>query len=454
MNLMNHLNQWISDNPLIFISIILLIVYLIIIIPFLILRISSDYYEKQFYNSYYYFTKIRTGEVLGVSGLMKTGKTSLSSVLSVIFQMDLIDKINNLFEITTLLLTNVNIDELNSIIAALLSKTDDIKEIGNFIMFNLQIKEYPLYLFGETFTSKELLNDYIEAFDAMYVRANFVYSKTRFYSPLMKKLNMYFDIKQMRINEAFNSNKFDLGRYSILIHDEASDDKSASEWQEFIKSGSKTFINKIRHIFKETTHLITIKQDATDEVKKERQLIHTSIHLYKPLKIINKKLMLRKVVKIINDFPFMFYRFFKIRIPFVFSFIKYLIKNRMILSYKTYYKEFGKNVTRLREHNKTMFYFDKFFDSLNCICFYARVYDNADDVGSKNSDLYEEIKIISPIKYAFTYPKFEFDHIYDELKAASDSNNCQSVNYFSKKRYFDLKEQKEEVIIDDLGNFD
>jgi hypothetical protein len=433
-------------NQLIILIVLGVILLILLVFPFYLTRPTSKL-RFQFRKTSYILTSL-IGYLNSITGKVGAGKTSFASGVSHILQMHLIDKMTSLMKDYQTFFNKINFDEFNNLLYHLISvyKINQVLLITDIIMHQYEIENRPIYNFLNFSTTREFTKQYVFAFDAM-VRNNFVASKTRFYSRITHSMNLEYDIRQQDLYEVYQTGNYNIQNYLVEIIDEAQDDNAAAKWREQEETGRKQYRNKIRHIHEETNYLISIKQDSSDEVKKQRSLYHLNIDLDEKVQVVSTQKRLERFIERILRLRDFNYRLFNLKLPY----LKYYLKN--ILSYERYsYDAFIDSMydkpNPMRDVNHLLQFIKWYLKSLNYNVYSVEITQNSDDL--KKESKTQKYQFVIPSIYCFSYPKFEFNHIQTELLAKSTIDGSIEHNLFQNPTFF---EKTERMVIDDEPKF-
>lgn len=432
-----------TDKELLTIIVLTAILILLLIIPLSVFGVTK-YYDYSFHRTQY--IALDFGYLIDVNGKISKGKTSISSGLSHIYQLDFLRRIRDLMKQYQTFLNRIDFRQYNDRVYQLIMEKGikNVYEITDQLMSEYQLNDIPVYNYL-TFTSmREMTKSYVIAFGAM-VRNNFVASKTRFYSRVTNTMNLDYDITQQDLYKVIQSGNYFIEDYLVEIIDEAQDDNAADLWRDQEKTGRKQYRNKYRHIHEQNNRMISIKQDASDEVRKQRSLYQTNLKLVDgvQVKFVYKFVYdIMKWIYRLEDSP---YRIFKLRIPYMI----YYFKN--LLSYDKYsfsaYCEarYDKpSITRNVDH-KLMF-LKWYLESMNYNVFSVELAEDTDDLGKQNKT--ETMKLVIPSIYCFTYPRYEFNKIQTDLLSKSNKDGSIERNLFKNPEFFNTTEKV--VMHDDI----
>ena len=432
-----------TSQELLVIIVLSAILILELILPISIFGVSK-HYQNAFYRTQYIAKDF--GYLIGINGKISKGKTSISSGLSHIYQLDFLQRIQDLMKQYQSYLNKIDFSTFNDRVYQLILEKG-IKEvylITDTIMKEYLLTDYPVYNYLSFTSMREMTKSYIIAFGAM-IRNNFVASKTRFYSRITNTMNLDYEITQQDIYKVIESGEYFIEDYLVEIIDEAQDDNAAELWREQEKTGRKQYRNKYRHIHEQNNRMISIKQDESDEVRKQRSLYQTNLKLVDGVEV---KFIYRFVYKLlewlyrIEDAP---YRFFKLRVPYSFYYLKNLLSYDKY-SYSAYCEARYDKPSITRDVDHRLIFVKWFLESLNYNVFTVQLAEETDDLGKDTKT--ETFKLVIPSIYCFTYPRFEFNQIQTDLLKKSTKDGSIERNLFKNPEFFNKKEK--EVISDDI----
>ncbi|MDY0210925.1 MAG: hypothetical protein RBQ91_05930 [Acholeplasma sp.] len=431
-------------NNQIIIIVILSTILLILLLLSVVFFGKSKYYKYHFQRTQY--EAIEFGHLIGISGKIGSGKTSIASGLSHIYQLDIQYRIQKLLKDYQTYFNKIEFQNFNDRLYELII-THGAKNyylITDELMAGFNLIDRPVYNFMNFTTIREMTKSYVIAFISL-LRNNYVASKTRFYSRITNTLNLDYDIKQQDLYKVFESGDYYIEDYLVEIIDEAQDDNSAATWREQETSGRKQYRNKYRHIHEQNNRMIGIKQDETDEVRKQRSLYQTNIKIVEKTDV---KFIYRFVYKIfefcyrLEDSP---YRFFKLRLPYTWYYIKNLF-NYDKYSFQSYCDARYDSPSITRDVDHKLMFVRWYLESLNYSVFTVQIAHDADDL-SKDSKV-DNLKLVIPTIYCFTYPRFEFNKIQTDLLEKSNKDGSIERNLFKNPEFFNTEEKV--VISDDI----
>jgi len=433
-----------TDTQLIILIILLLIYLSLLLVSFV------SFGQTKFYQYKFHKTQNKTNEfgyLQGISGKISAGKTSLASGLSHVYQLNLLNRIQKLLKEYQMYLHRINFSQFNDRVFELLS----IHGIKNYyiitdkLLDEFSLNDIPVYNYLNFTTMREMTKSYVIAFAAL-LRNNFVASKTRFFSRITNTMNLDYDITQQDIYKIFETGDYFVEDYLVEIIDEAQDDNASANWREQETTGRKQYRNKYRHIHEQNNFMIGIKQDESDEVKKQRTLYQTNIKIVDKVQVVFVYRYLYKIFEWLYRFEDAPYRFLKLRLPYAF----YYLKN--LLSYDKYSFQaycdarYDKpSITRNVDHK--LLFLRWFLESLSYNVFHVEIAHDADDL-SKESKV-DSIELVIPTIYCFTYPRFEFNKIQSDLLEKSNKDGSIERNLFKNPEFFNIEEKV--VISDDVG---
>lgn len=401
---------------------IIIIIDMILLLPLIIYLTSNKIYKNRFYSSIYY-SKNHLGYLISISGKIRTGKTSLMSGLSHIYQISIINDLHDLMDKIKLKFPKLNFNQINYIIDKnlLKDKTDkislnyDLELIADLIIDFFDLDSDSLnYSFIDFKSVKQFIIDYTEAYIILNYRNQYVFSKTSFYSHITNKNNYELDLSWLKIKEAYENKNYVLQKFSVQLIDEATDDMGAELNKKDIddESGSKEFRRKYGHIFKETSRLITIKQDSTDEVARYRRLYQSNIDIIDKVKVVKNypktNKFINRFIDLINSFYINYFN------------LKGILKRILNKDDRSSYIDFNLNrPLKLKRSISKLKFIQDFLFSQSYVKFDTNVYADEDDVGKENTaskKYYEPFTFIIPLKYCFgSFSTHEFSYIQDEL---------------------------------------
>ncbi len=413
-----------------------LILLMLLVLPYYIVRPNNKYHS--YHNRTFYTIVSSFKWLMSVSGKVGSGKTSIVSGISHVLQYHLLNKTREVMKSYQVHFNTIDFELYNNDLYQLLNEYSikNIYLIADLLMDHYQIRDYPIYNFLNFTTSREFTKEYIYAFEAM-VRNNFVASKTRFFSRVTNTLNLEYDIEQQNLYQVINTGNYNIPNYLLEIIDESSDDNAAASWREHEETGRKQYRNKIRHIHEESNYMISIKQDSTDEVRKQRSLYHTNIEV-ESVEVIFVFKRLYRLIEHLFRYQDFSYRLFKLRLPYTFYCISNILKYDKH-SYGSYVDQFYDKPNPSRDVDHKLHFVKKFLQSLSYNVYRVSITDDVDNI--KKESKVETLELVFPSLHCFAYPKYEYNHIQTELMSASIKDGSIESNLFQNPKFFEKTER-------------
>lgn len=418
----------------------LIILNLLLLFPLLLITIPNTYYKRLFNYTLYYCQNF-LGYVIAIVAKIRTGKTTLLSGLSHVFQLIIINKNNKIMEDIRDILYYINFNELEYIIIdQFTNDNQDLNYITDVIIDYFELDGNRLYYdFLEFKPIKQLIYDYVEAFYVVNIRQQYVYSKTYVYSHITHKPNLKYDLNWTKIKEAYNNKNYSIFDNMIELIDEYSDDFGyGNNWNDIKdETGAREYRRKYGHLHKEKNFFIYTKQDSSDEVKKIRNLTQSHLYITEKVKVVNNFSLLNNFLQKLYELPnkINIYRF-TIQAMIKGYFTKE--KRESYIDYKLKETKFGK------KFQYKIFTIKRFLFSLSYCQFIIRNYYNEEDVGKENTEnkhYYDPLRFVIPLKYCFgTFTRFEFNYIQQQLIENTNidfEDLIESTMFPKNKRYFD-----------------
>ncbi len=392
--------------------IILIVVNLLLIIPLFSFKGFRKYYEYRFNSTIIFFT-YALGYLIAIIGKIRIGKTTLMSGLSHVAQIVIQNRLNSKMEFIRNIFYFIDFQEFEQIVLyCYLEQKLNLKDITDFIIDYYKLDSNELYFnFLEFEVIKDLVFDYIDAFYKIYIRNQYVYSKTRFYSHITNKTNIQYNLNWTKIKEAFKKKEYIIEDDMVELIDEATDELGASFQYEDMKdeSGAKEYRRKYGHIHRERNYMIISKQDASDEIKRYRTLTQSNIQIIEKVDVVGNFRLSNKLINLIKNFVNHFHKF-KWNCIAIFKGMIYSEDRNKYIEEKFKGKYIGKSLINY------LTYIEKFLFSKSYCKFKCRLYDNAQDVGKIDEKYYIEYKLVIPLQFCFgCFSTHEYSYIQNEL---------------------------------------
>jgi hypothetical protein len=275
-------------------------------------------------------------------------------------------------------------------------------------------------------TYYDLFLDYIEAY-MKYLDYQFVLCNVRCFSNVTKNYNKPFAIEMLDIKDRAIDNDFLLSKYSVVGYDEAVLDGNKST--QAIKvaaadTGRSDCKRLFGNMFSETCYFFSTDQRTAREVKEEREVLSSFIHV-DGYKIITFRHLIKFLISILEKVINLFYGLLKIVlliIDFVFNLTFKIFRSSKRFDLKTKlekkknpYKIILRILKKQRDH-----IFSKSF-----IVYHTRIYYSERDVdnlagNSSTTRTHEPYNFFFPIRYSFgSGDTHYFKFLYDILKNKS-----------------------------------
>jgi hypothetical protein len=385
------------------------------------------------------------GFLISLIGSIGSGKSSGQSALThayvLKFQKDIIDLMNK----TKKVFKSIDFNDVDDyLFEAYSTKSIDFTKTVDELVDLFQIQKNLIFDFSTYKTTYEYFKDYAFAFYVIYIRNNYVYSVTKIFNRLTGNFNMKFDLNWQKIKKAYQTKNYAIEDYAVELIDEASDELASAFWRDVEKDddGSKEYRRKYRHIHQERNRLIDTRQDATDYIKRFRNLTQTHLEMIEAKFIFTFK----GLFKILESFmlsQMFLYKLFKLYLPFAWYKLPRLRKG---MRYQEFYDDKYAYINKLRNKHNRILYYEWFLRSLGLVRFIAKKYYSAEDVGKINPDTHELLKLYFPASWSFgTYEQFAFKGIQEQLLQNAQSNQME-VNVFFQPSFF-----KDKELIDEKG---
>lgn len=430
---------------------------IIVAIDILLIIPLVTYFGRRKYLSIMYNRSIAQIDTLGylnsINAPVKTGKTSLGQGISHILQILTMNRIEELFDKTKKMFKQIDFVRLDDFIMSdFVSQYEAIieacerpsiemisihKTIQNmFIHFGY--KDRLIYDFINIKTFSEWMYKYAEGLFVMYIRSNFVQSKTKVYSHITGKFNYSYDLDDQKIYLAYDKGEFAVYKYMVELIDEASDEMDAEKWREEKDTGAKEYRRKYAHIFEETNRMITIKQDSSDEIKKFRSLHQSNLYIIEKVDQRGTGRDLYSIIKTILYIPVWFYTK-RLQIAFSVRYVIHLIKTKEKLDYSQFMRTRYAMINLQRKIDNKLYYIDMFLKRIAYNRFHVLNYPSEEDVGKRDPIYYTDMTLYIPTLYCWgVFNHVEYRTIYEDLMNVTNKH-ASEVNYYVRENYFEKK---------------
>ncbi|HOI84497.1 MAG TPA: hypothetical protein PLP48_00345 [Acholeplasmataceae bacterium] len=407
---------------------------IILLSPFIYYQIKSLVYS---------YSKNRTlqivwrfGFLISLIGEIGAGKSSGQSALTHAFVLKFQQDIIDLLKMTKKVFRKLDFNGIDDYILERMSQMArvDFALIVDEVMTAFGINDSIIFNFLGHRSTRDYIKDYVFAIYALQIRNNYVYSVTKIYNRFTGNFNMAFDIKWQNIYDAYASGNYAIEDYAVELIDESSDDLASAFWRDFDKdeSGAKTYRRKYRHIHQERNRIIDTRQDASDMVKKLRNLTQTNL-LMEGVEFRNIYSGLVNLYSLIYIIPYKVHELFKFMIPYAFYRIKHL---RNAISYAEHLDQRYGSINYRRNIDGKLLLVEWFVKSLGVVKFNASYYERTEDVGKKDPKRQSELELYFPASWCFgTYEQFAFKGIQDQLMSKSNVNPAE-INIFFQPSFF------------------
>lgn len=419
------------------IVIVLGVINALLIAP-IIISISQDKLYKYLFDN----SRIKASEfgyIISLVAGIRTGKSSLQSGLKHIFELELQDKILDIFNLIKIILNKIDFNKLNDYLDKNILSYNDFDKLTSELMEELKISDVFIFDYLTFKKTSELIYSYVYCYYVYYFRNNYVMSKTKIYSQVTGNFNLYYDVDNQKINEAYLNKSYDIEDYMIELLDELTDEFGASKRYYDMKEedGAKEYRRKLGHLHQETNRIITTKQDASDEIKKYRTLNNTEVEILKKVKLIGNK---KRIQDTLDLFIKICYFLRNIRVFFNWLFKKKLRKDIGFFDYLDKLKNINSFTKQLE---RKVYFFKKLLDSKGYCKFPTRVFTSNKDIESSSN--YHKITFIIPAMYCFgTYNNFEFNFIQKDLLTQSKAYSVEVLRY-EQEHFTGLLNQEKEA---------
>ena len=337
------------------------------------------------------FIENRCGTVIYVDGKQGAGKTTGSSGIIHSIVRVLIRKGQNIISNFREYFYKLDFNEIDKFIEQSYNNAFNNNYEPYTYISSIIVAKFPLIaeLSHDNYLSvtraEDMINDYIMA----YIRLkdfNFVLSNIKIFNRITNNYNLHYDNEFIQLKKQYQKHSFYLNNYLIIFEDERSlNNYLASEYREVAKedTGTKEFLRLARNAFKETLYYVATNQNTGRNVKEERELGTSYIHM-EYMEVIGNHPTLTKIIgfnklinnKIMNIFAFFHFkkkndylnkynRFKSINYFYLKLVAKLFAKSYLKYSAKVYFDE--KDIEKENTDNKLYYIpFDFVFPTSEC----------------------------------------------------------------------------------------
>lgn len=427
-----------------FTLIILIILNLLLLLPILMFSIPNAYY-RHLYNYTIYYCQNFLGYIISIVAKIRTGKTTLLSGLSHVYQLIIIQKNQQIMEDVRNVLYHLDWNQVECfILEAYDHGIRELDQLANLVLSFFSLDGNQLYYdFLEFKPVKELIRDYVEAFYVVNIRKQYVYSRTYFYSHITHKSSLVYDYDWIKIKESYRNKTYAIFDNMIELIDEYSDEAGYGKNFEDMKdeSGAREYRRKYGHLHRERNYFIYTKQDSSDEVKKYRDITQSHLQIVEKVKVVGAFPVLDRLLAWIYDFPSRINYFRFTLMAFLRGYFT-LERREPYLENKLKSNQFGKKL----QHK--VYTIRRFLFSHSYCQFNIRHYYEAEHVGKENHDgwiYYEAVRFVIPLRYCFgTFTRYEYNYIQKQLlhRSEIDFEDLIESTMFpdENKKYFEFEE--------------
>lgn len=432
-------------------ALIVISIDVVLIIPLV------SYFGRRKYLSFLFNKSISQIDGLGflnsINAPIKTGKTSLGQGISHILQILTMNRIEELFDKTKKMFKTIDFVKLDDFIMsdfvsqyeAIIEACENpsiemisIKKTVQNLFLHFRFQDRLIYDFINIRSFSDWMYKYAEGLFVMYIRSNFVQSKTKVYSHITGKFNYSYDLNDQKIYLAYEKGEFAIYKYMVEMIDEASDDIEAEKWREEKDSGAKEYRRKYAHIFEETNRMITIKQDSSDEIKKFRSLHQSNLYIIEKVDQRGTGRDLYAIIKTILYIPVFFYQL-RLKLAFGLRYMVHFIRTREKLDYSQFENLHYAMINLQRKIDNKLYYIDMFLKRIAYNRFHVLNYPSEEDVGKRDPVYYSEMTLYIPTIYCWgVFNHVEYKTIYEDLMNVS-KKHANEVNYYVRENYFEKK---------------
>ncbi len=427
-----------------------LILLATISIPFFY-QFSSVFIKQKYHKSIQYVKEV-LGYLMTIFGKIRVGKTSNASsiihICTILFQQSLTELIHKTKVLFKTIDFNMMDDYIFSLFAATQFEQINFEDVTGKVIELFQIDSNGHYFdFIKDRSVHELIYDYVVGVYVLYVRNNYVMANIPIFNRITGNYSFQLETRWLEVRNAYDKKDFGIDDYMILFIDEITDDKGASMWTQDAKdeSGYKEYLRKFGQYHQERNRLISTKQDAFDEVRKNRNLTQSNIHMMSKVKTIHTNRFIFRLIQMTYSSKLFMYKSW-INFKFI---LKVIRSPKMIKGFKSHRamfmdKEFS-SVNYERNVMNRLFFWDQFLFSFGYNVYQMKNYADVEDVGKKDEG--EEFVLVAPVIYGFgTYETHLAKHDFKQLKERSTTVINESNPYDIKGRF----NSEERGVNDDL----
>lgn len=412
-------------------------IYIFLIVLFLLF--FHGFYKRlilmrMFYGSLFKINHF--GNVVAVSGPIRSGKTTLVAGLSHLYTFKIINSLQSRIHEIELILKEINFKKFCNKLDLLNLDLDSYLGKFNFIIDDfIQSDDFGQWLFSHDLNvpyfdflkyqdKLDLLKEYVYLYLHLK-RVNYVFSNVRMFNHVTNSYSFEFDNNWIKLKE---HQDFPLLENSVFVEDDKLiyDSNIGTMKKLYQDSGSDLFYRLFGHLFREKSYYICSVQDINRWLKLEREIAQTHIYVFSS--------------NVVGNFPKlnMFLQFYESIISYIYNIFQRVYKNEQYFNENNWFKRRFYKIHQLRKK-----LFSKAF-----VRFDVGIYSDIEKVGKeiKQDDEHSYYyAFVLPVCYVYgSLNTHEFHCLYDYLYNRS------------KLKYSDLKETKikEDEILDILKKYD
>ncbi len=314
--------------------------------------------------------------------------------------------------------------------------------ISKTVSFIIQDEKFKYYYtnFVNVENKKELLEDYLLYYLILNFRHHYVVSTASFFNRVSLENALLYDPTSLELRSVLSEKNFDQDFCNIIFNDEVSLGRGNvySNDKKVKLAGTVYFKILERNAFLGTHYTISMKQQAMNEVKQDRELCDTNLDIFDRKDDLSTFKSLQKLL----DF---FYSVCSLPIK-IWYFISSIFRKR---SYRELLEHKKNSPGALRRLEKFIYQVKKLLISTGYIRIRMKLYLRPEDVGSENEKKYTPYVFYIPIQWCYgVVDTYEYRPVAEYyMKAYSEANCLKHVTHKNKidriDRYLDLLLKKE-----------
>lgn len=406
--------------------------YIHIFLIVLFLLFLHGFYKRLILLRMFYGSLVRInhfGNVVAVSGPIRSGKTTLVAGLTHLYTIKIINSLQNRLHEIELILKEINfnklcnkLDLLNLDLDSYLGKFKFI--IDDFIQFddfgqclfshNLNVPYFDFLKFQDKI---ELLKEYVYLYLHLK-RVNYVFSNVRMFNHVTNSYSFEFDNDWIKLKE---NQDFPLLENSVFVEDDKLiyDSNIGFMKKLYQDSGSDLFFRLFGHLFRETSYYICTVQDINRWLKLEREIAQTHVFVFSS-NVVGNFPKINFVLQLVESI-----------LGFIYNRVHWFVKKEEYFEENNFFKKVFYKIHQLRKK-----LFSKAF-----VRFDVGIYSDIEKVGKEIKDddqMSYYYSFVIPVPYCYgSLNTHEFHVLYDYLYNRS------------KLKYKDLKQT--EINADEVG---